>query len=73
MVVAIVALLILILGAILFPGFVKGLLYTVLVVVPGALVILWVGSTAPLEYVVLFTVAVTVIVFMCVLRIIPWS
>ena len=71
--VMVVALLILILGAILFPGFVKGLLYTVLVIVPGALVIAWVGTTAPLEYVVLFTVAVTVIVFMCVLKIIRWS
>lgn len=73
MVVAIVALLILILGAILFPGFVKGLLYTAFVVVPGGLVILWVGSTAPLEYVALFVGAITIIVIMCVLKIIPWS
>ena len=51
MVVAVVALLILILGAILFPGFVKGLLYTLFVVIPGAFVMVFVAEVAPPEYV----------------------
>jgi len=73
MVVAIVALLILILGAILFPGFVKGLLYTALVVIPGAFVIVLTAQVAPPEYIALFVGAIFIIILMCVLKIIPWS
>ena len=71
MVVAVVALLILILGAILFPGFVKGLLYTLFVVViPGAFVIGFVAEVAPPEYVSLFVGAIFIIILMCVIKII---
>ena len=72
MVVAIVALLILILAAILFPGFVKGLLYGLLVIVPGAFILIWLAAAFP-EYVILWSVAVMVIAIMCVLKIISWS
>ena len=72
MVFAVVALLILILGAILFPGFVKGLLYSVLVIVPGAFILVWLAGAFP-QYVILFSVATMTIVIMCVIKIIPWS
>ena len=67
----IIALLILILGAILFPGAVKTLLY-VTIVMPIGLGVLYLMFTDP-YIAIAFAASIAVIVTLCVKGIIPWQ
>ena len=68
----IIALLILILGAILFPGQTKTLL-SVLIVMPIGLGVLYLMFTSEPYIAIAFAASVAVIVTLCVKGIIPWQ